>query len=187
MNVKVGVSNRHVHLKEEDYKNLFKDIEIIPERPLNQKGEYASNLKLTIMTEKGKLENVRIIYPLRDYTQVEISRTDSYTLGLNPPVRSSGDVSNGATVNLIGPKGSITTDGCIIANRHIHITEDDIKKYNIEGIEKVSVIINSEKGGRLDNVYLKADDSYTLELHIDTDDANAMMLKSGDEVEVVGN
>ncbi len=186
MEVKVGVSNRHVHLKEDDYKKIFGNIEIIPEKALSQKGEYSSNLKLTVMTEKSTLENVRVLYPFREYTQIEISRTDAYKLGINPPVRNSGDLVNSETVTLIGPNGSIVTDGCIVANRHIHITEADIKKYKLEGKEKVNVVFESEKGGRLDNVYLKEDESYTLELHLDTDDANAFMIKTGDIVKVEG-
>lgn|SRR5574344_1388520 len=185
MKVKVGISNRHVHLTKSDFKILFGDTELIPERPLSQHGEYASNLKLTIKTPKSEIEGVRVMYPLRDYTQTEISKTDSYKLGLNPPVRKSGELENSETITLIGPNGTITTNGVIIACRHIHMNPTEASNYGYIDNQLVSVKIDGEKGGTLDNVSIKIKDTYVLEIHLDTDDANAFMLKSGDEVTII--
>ena len=131
ININIGVSNRHVHLKEEDFKILFgEQISLEKGKDLTQPGEFSSTCKLTIKTEKDSIEDVRVLGPLRDYTQVEISKTDAYKLGINPPVRESGDILNSEKVTLVGPVGSIDlNEGCIIATRHIHLTNNDVKKY----------------------------------------------------------
>lgn len=188
MKVKVGVSNRHVHLKREHLDILFgSDFELEKHKDLTQPGQFASTSLVTIKTDKSKLENVRVLGPLRDYTQVEISKTDAYKLGINPPVRNSGDLINSERVTLVGPKGEITiNEGCIIATRHIHLSSDHVKMYNLEGKETVSIRVKGEKGGILDNVYLKVLDGSFLELHLDTDDANAHLIKNGDIVDIIG-
>ena len=180
--VKIGVSNRHVHLKEEDFKILFgNNFNLEKIKDLTQPGEFASNCKLTIKTEKDFIENVRVLGPLRNYTQVEISKTDAFKLGINPPVRESGDITGSEKVTLVGPEGTIDLDeGCIIATRHIHLTNDDVKKYNLEGKKYVDVYVKGLKGGLLRNVSLKVNDNYVFELHIDTDDANAHLINQGD-------
>lgn len=182
MEIKIGVSNRHVHLTQEHLNILFGEgFELEIKNELVQPGQFASNSTLTIKTEKSEIPNVRILGPIRNYTQVEISKTDAYKLGLNPPVRDSGDLAGSAPIELIGPKGSIKLEeGCIIANRHIHITPKEVKELGLEGIEKVSVELQGEKGGIINNVYLKIDENYALEMHIDTDDANAHLIKTGD-------
>lgn len=182
MKVEIGVSNRHVHLKKDDFIKLFGDVELTKDKDLKQPGQYASIYKLTIKTEKNEIKNVRVMGPLREYTQVEISKTDSYALGLNPPIRTSGDLENSETVTLVGPNGEITTNGCIIANRHIHITEEDKIKYNLK--DNVNVEVKTEKGALLYNVFLKITPDAVLEMHIDTDDANANLIKTGDEGEI---
>ena len=185
MNISVGVSNRHVHLNMDDYKLLFGDIPLTKRNDLTQPGMYACNEVVTIKGEKRSIENVRVLGPFRSYTQVEVSKTDSYTLGVNPPVRNSGDLDGAALITIIGPKGEITKNACIIATRHIHVDKNIRKKHNLEEVEKVSVKIKGEKGGIIENVYLKDSDEAFFELHLDTDDANAHLLKQGDEVEIV--
>lgn len=182
MKVSIGVSNRHVHLSETDFKKIFNDdrkLEIV--KKLNQPGEFASNLKVSLKTDKSIIENVRVLGPLRNYTQVEISKTDAYKLGLNPPVRESGDLLNSETITIIGDNEIEIPSCCIIATRHIHATHEDIKKYNLNPHKKYSVKVLGEKGGTLDNVSVKVSDNYFFELHIDTDDANAHMLQNGSE------
>jgi len=186
MRVKVGVSNRHVHLKKEDIDILFGE-DLIKLKDLSQPynaetNNYASNNFVTIKTEKGIIENVRVVGPARNYTQIEILAGDAYKLGLNPPVRSSGDLDGSEIVTLVGPVGSIITNGCIIADRHIHITKEDKEKYNLK--DKVYVRINGVKRGIIE-VNLKISDNAFFELHLDTDDANAFLLKNGDEVEII--
>lgn len=187
MKVSVGVSNRHVHLTEEVLKKLFgDDYKLEKKKDLTQPGMFASTALVTLKTEKGMIENVRILGPVRSYTQVEISRTDAYKLGLNPPVRNSGDLDASEGITLIGPKGEVKLEsGCIIATRHIHILPEQMKQYNLEGKETVSVRISGEKGGIIDNVYLKVADESFFELHLDTDDANAHLIKNGDIAEII--
>lgn len=188
MKVQVGVSNRHIHLTKEDYIKLCGNDNIEVKNNLNQPGMFASTTLLTIKTEKYEFNNVRVIGPFRDYTQVEISKTDAYKLGLNPPIRTSGDIAGSSPITIVGPKGSLDLkEGCIIADRHIHLTPDMKKFYNLEGKDKVKVLIGGEKGGVIFNVDLKVSDEAYFELHLDTDDANAFMLKQGDIVDILEN
>ena len=181
MKVKVGISNRHVHLKEEDIKILFGE-PLKKIKDLSQPNNYISDNFVTIKTDKACIDKVRVVGPARDYTQIEISLTDAYKLGLNPPLRTSGDLSGSEVVTLIGPYGSIKTDGCIIADRHIHITSKDKIKYNLS--DKVNIKIDGVKKGIIE-ANLKVSDNAVFELHLDTDDANAFWLKSGVELEIL--
>lgn len=187
MNVNIGVSNRHVHLCKEDLEILFgKNYALEVKKELVQPGEFASSSVVTIKTDKDSISNVRVLGPVRNYTQVEISKTDAFKLGLNPPVRDSGDLEESESVTLIGPNGSIDLEkGCIIATRHIHITPSKVKELGLEGMKTVNVKLYGEKGGILSNVSLKINDNYAFEMHIDTDDANAHLVKSGDIGEII--
>lgn len=186
MKVILGVSNRHVHLKEEDYKTLFGDEPINKVKDLRQPGQFASDKFVTIKNGERQIEHVRVLGPIRNYTQVEISRTDAYTLKLNPPIRTSGQLEGSSPITIIGPKGELNLkEGCILANRHIHISPEEVKQYNLEGIKKVKVKIDGEKGGILNNVYLKILKPSLLEMHIDTDEGNAFGVKTGDELEII--
>ncbi len=187
MNVSIGVSNRHVHLTKEHLEILFgKDYKLEKKSDLNQPGQYSSTSLVTLKTEKDEINNVRVLGPVRDYTQVEISKTDAYKLGINPPIRNSGDIKGSSKITIIGPKGRVDlNEGCIIATRHIHILPKQVKAYNLEGIEKVNVKINGEKGGIITNVYLKVSDESYFEMHLDTDDANAHLVKNGDIGEIL--
>lgn len=185
MKINVGVSNRHVHLNNDDYKLLFGDIPLTKRNDLTQPNTFASDLTVTITGTKRSIENVRVLGPNRSYTQVEVSKTDAYTLGLNPPVRNSGDLEGASEITITGSKGSITRNAAIIASRHIHVDKNIRNEHNLEGVEMVSVKINGEKGGVIDNVYLKDSEEAYFELHLDTDDANAHLIKQGDEVEII--
>lgn len=187
MIVPVGVSARHIHITKEHLNIIYgKHYELTKFKDLSQQGQFASNEKVIIKTDKGEISNVRILGPVRNYTQVEISKSDAIRLGLNPPVRDSGDLNNSAPITIIGPAGEVVLDqGCIIANRHIHLTNEDAKQNDLFGVEKVKVEVSGIKGGILDNVYLKIDDSYKFELHIDVDDANAHLINQGDIVKII--
>ena len=185
MKVNVGVSNRHVHLNDDDYKLLFGDMPMTKRNDLTQPNTFASDLIVTITGPKRSIEKVRVLGPNRSYTQVEVSKTDAYTLGIDPPVRNSGDLEGASEITIVGPNGEITRNAAIIASRHIHVDKNIRKEYNLEGIEKVDVRINGEKGGVISNVYLKDSEEAYFELHLDTDDANAHLLKQGDEVEII--
>lgn len=187
MKVSIGVSNRHVHLKEEDLYILFGHGKVLENyRDLKQPGQFACKEVVTIKTEKGSIENVRVLGPVRSYTQVEISKTDAYKLGLNPPVRESGDIIGSAPISIIGPCGRIDlNEGCIIATRHIHITPKQVELYGLEGFDTVDVLLSGNKGGILHNVSLKVSEQSYFELHLDTDDANAHMVGASDFAEII--
>lgn len=185
MKVNVGISNHHVHLNNDDYKVLFGSIPLTKRNDLSQPGMYACNETVTIKGNKRCIEKVRVLGPLRDYTQVEVSKTDCYFLGNNAPVRNSGDLSDAGEITLIGPCGEITKKALIIATRHIHVDKNIRNTHNLEGIEKVSVKISGEKSGIIENVYLKDSNEAYFELHLDTDDANAFLINQGDTVEII--
>ena len=187
MKVSIGVSNRHVHLTKEHLEILFGiNFELDKKNDLTQPGQFASMSVVTLKTQKSEINNVRVLGPIRDYTQVEISKTDAYKLGLNPPIRNSGDLDDSCPITIIGPKGSVDLDkGCIIPTRHIHILPEQLKLYNLENRDTVDVKINGEKGGIISNVHIKCADESFFELHIDTDDANAHLIKNGDIGEIL--
>ena len=182
--VKVGISNRHVHLTEEVYNRLFA-YPLTKKKDLTQIGDFASNEVVTLKTEKGTIENVRIIGPYRSYNQVEISRSDARILGINPPVRKSGDLESSETITIVGEKGEVTLDNvCIIAERHIHLNPNLAREWQVEDGELVQVSIKGDKSCILD-AHIKVSENGVLAFHIDTDDANAAMLNQDDEVEVI--
>lgn len=185
MKVKIGVSARHVHLTKDDFKKLFGYDELTWLKDLTQPNEFASKETVSIITEKGRINNVRILGPFRDYTQVEISKTDAYSLKINPPIRKSGDLVSSEIVTMEHDGNTITKECCIIATRHIHINTKDLKRYNLENGEVVKLRLDGIKGGILNNVFIKASDNYTLEAHIDLDDANAHFIKDKDEGEII--
>jgi len=180
----LGVSNHHLHLTKEDYNLLF-DEELTKKNDLFQPGEFAANQTVTIKTEKSQLERVRILGPFRDYTQLEISKTDAYYLGINPPIRNSSDLIGASEVEIVGPLGSIKRECAIIANRHIHMSTKDQIDLGLTFKKEVSIKVEGEKGGILNHVYLKVSDSYKLECHLDTDDANSHLLKTNDKIEII--
>ena len=185
MKVILGISNRHVHLTEEDYKTLFGDEPLGVVKELVQPGQFSSDKKVTIKTEKRAFDGVRVLGPLRKYTQVEISKTDSFALGINPPIRNSGDLEGAETVTIVGPNGEVTKPCCILANRHLHINPEEREKYGLVGVDKVKAKIVSEKTTIFEDVFIKEDKNFTLELHLDTDDGNGSLAKTGEEVEII--
>lgn len=186
MKINIGVSARHIHLCESDYKKLFDEVELTKYVDLTQPGQYACNEKVNLITEKGRIDNVRILGPLRNYTQVEISKTDSYVLGLNPPVRDSGDLKNAETIKIEYKDKIIEVkECCIIADRHIHINEEDSIKYNLKDKQIVKLKVFGEKGGILDNVKVKVSKEAYFECHVDLDDANAHLISNKDVGEII--
>lgn len=186
MKIHVGISNRHIHLTKESVDILFgKDYELTKRNNLTQADQFACNETVTIKTNKSFIANVRILGPVRSYNQVEISRTDSFKLGINPPVRNSGDLVGSEVITIIGPKGEITINACIIANRHIHISPEKARELNFLNDDIVKIKINGAKGGILDDVHIKIMKDAYLELHLDTDDGNAFLLNQQDEVELL--
>ena len=182
--VKVGISNRHVHLTKEVYKTLFSS-ELTKKKDLTQIGDFAANETVTLKTKKGIIENVRIIGPYRNYNQVEISKSDARELGLNPPVRKSGDLENSETITIIGEKGEITLENvCILAERHIHLNPSDALNWQVKDGDMVSVSVKGDKSCLL-NAHIKVSENGVPAFHIDTDDANAALLNNDEKVEVI--
>jgi acetate kinase len=174
--IPVAISARHVHLTQEAVDALFgPGHSLTPERPLTQPGQFAAVERLTLVGPKRNLEGVRIIGPVRSACQVEISRTDEYHLGLDAPIRCSGDLDNTPGITLRGTGGDYAmTQGVIQSQRHIHMTPDDAAHFGVGHKEIVEVAVNSE--GRdlvFRDVVVRVKDSYKLEMHVDTDEGNA--------------
>ena len=185
--VKVGVSARHIHLSREDMDILFgKGSDLTPQKDL-MGGQFAAKETVTIIGLKLRaIENVRVLGPLRKQTQVEVSATDCIRLGVKAPVRLSGDLKGSAPITIIGPKGAVTIqEGCIVALRHIHMSPADAAAYGVKDKQVVRVQMGGERGGYLDNVPVRVDPSFTTEMHIDTDEANALGIHNGMELNIV--
>jgi acetate kinase len=181
--IPVAVSARHIHLTLPDVAALFgRGYQLTEKAPLGQPGQWVCEERLTLVGPKRSLERVAIIGPCRGKTQIEVSRTDEFHLGLDAPIRCSGKVENTPGITLVGPAGQITTDqGVIQAQRHIHMTTADAALYGVTDRDVVEVAIDSE--GRdlvFGDVIVRVKDSYKLEMHIDTDEANAADLDTGD-------
>lgn len=189
MPVPAGVSNRHVHLTESHFQTLFgPGCKPTLYRQIVQPGFYACNEKVDIETPKGRFKGVRMIGPCRNYTQIEISLSDARVLGLNPPIRDSGKLDNTPGIKIIGPAGEITVgSGVIISKRHIHFSPSDAAKFKIKDQQIVRVLCSpgSDKETIYESVLCRVSGKYALEFHIDTDEANAAGLKSGDQVYIV--
>lgn len=181
MEVILGVSNHHIHLTKKDFKVLFGDVPLEVLRKVRQPNQFASTFCVTLKTEKGTIENVRVMGPCREYTQVEISRTDAYILGLHPPIRTSGHLKESSPITIIGSKGTLhLKEGCILADRHIHLLPKQAELYGLSDLEEVDVLLPGPKGGILFHVQLRVSENSYFEMHLDTDDANAHMVKNGD-------
>ncbi|MDD6484573.1 MAG: phosphate propanoyltransferase [Clostridiales bacterium] len=185
--IRVGVSARHVHLSREDLNTLFGEgYELTPKKKL-MGDQYAAEECVTLVSPSLRsIEGVRVLGPVRSHSQVEVSRTDTFKLKISPPVRPSGDIKGSAAIALVGPKGNVfLNEGCIIANRHIHMTPADAKEYGIKDNDIVDVEIKSSKPTRFYNVQVRVREDFDTEMHIDTDDANACAIKTGDYVKIL--
>lgn len=184
--IPVGVSNRHIHLSQLDLEILFGEgYQMSKLKDLKQPGQFAANETVCIAGPKGSLNSVRVLGPVRAESQVEISKTDSFMLGVKATVRESGDLKGSADICVIGPKGSIVLkEKAIIAKRHIHMTPEDAQIFNVTNGQKVCVAISGERKGILGEVVVRVNSNYSLEFHVDTDEANGMGLSSKDTVEI---
>lgn len=186
--IPVGVSNRHIHLTHAHVEQLFgKGYTLTPLKDLSQPGQYACKELLTIVGPSLRpIEKVRVLGPERSASQVEISRTDSYLLKVKPPVRESGDLAGSAPITIIGPCGIVTlSEGCIIANRHIHMSPADGARFGVKDGDYVTVDATGERRTRFYDVQVRVSEKFRLEMHLDTDDANAAALRNGDCVSIV--
>jgi putative phosphotransacetylase len=187
LTVPLGISNRHIHLTEADLEILFgKGYELTKIKDLKQPGEYAAKEKVIIVGPKGSIEGVRVLGPLRKRTQIEISLTDSYKLGVKPPVKDSGDLDGSPGITIVGPQGTvILKEGVILAARHIHLHTSEAEEFGLENGQRVQVEVQGERGIVFSNVLLRVGSNYAKEIHLDTDEANAAMVKNGEEIKVL--
>ena len=186
--VPVGVSNRHIHLNKADLETLFgKGYELTPLKDLSQPGQYACKEQLTIIGPSMRpIENVRVLGPVRKASQVEISMTDSYVLKVKPPVRESGKIEGSSPIRIVGPKGVVELkEGCIIANRHIHMSPDEAKIFGLCDGDYVDIDVNGKRRTRWFDVQVRVHKDFRLEMHVDTDDANSAGIGNGFIVNVV--
>ena len=189
LTIPVGISNRHIHLSREDLDTLFgAGYELTPIKDLSQPGQYACKEQLTIIGPSMRpIEGVRVLGPIRKESQVEISVTDSFVLKVKPPVRESGSLAGSAPITIIGPKGIVSLkQGCIIANRHIHMSPADGARFGVKDGDYITVdAFSGTKRTRWFDVQVRVSDKFCLEMHVDTDDANAVGFKNGSTVTMV--
>ncbi|MCL2351055.1 MAG: phosphate propanoyltransferase [Firmicutes bacterium] len=174
--VPIGVSARHAHLTPEHIERLFGAGHVLTPKKELMGGQYAAEECVTIVgTKLRAIENVRVLGPPRKASQVEISRTDAIRLGINPPVRDSGDLAGSSPIALVGPQGAVyLEEGCIIAKRHIHMSRPDAERFGVRDGDTVKVGFRTGRAGVLDDVGIRVDDSFSLEMHIDADEANSL-------------
>ena len=185
--VPIGVSARHIHLTQADVETLFgKGYQLTKKKEL-MGGQFASNELVTIVGLKLRaIENVRILGPVRKASQVEISATDAIKLGIKAPIRESGKIEGSAPIAIVGPCGVIyLKEGCIIASRHIHMSPKDAENAGVKNGDIVSVKVDNERATTYNNVLIRVDPTFTLEMHIDTDEANAAKISTGMKAEIV--
>lgn len=189
LEIPVGISNRHIHLSREDMETLFgKGYELTPMKDLSQPGQYACKETLTLIGPSMRaIEGVRVLGPLRSRSQVEISATDSFQLKVKPPVRESGKIEGSAPVTIVGPRGIVSlSEGCIIANRHVHMSPDDAARFGVRDGDYIDVdVASGTRKSRWFDVQIRVHKDFRLEMHVDTDDANSAGLKNGSVVTVV--
>jgi len=183
MKVPVGVSNRHVHMTAEVYEKLFGDQNITFKNAIFQPGQFAAEQTITIKTEAGEIEKVRVVGPFRPYTQVEVSKTDTFKLKINPPIRTSGDLVDAETITLVGPKGEVTLKAVIIADRHLHITTKQASELGIKNNDIITAVIKTEKPGTIEVKAKVTEDAFFC-IDLDTDDANGFLIANNDEIEI---
>ena len=185
--VVVGVSNRHIHISQEDLEKIFgAGYKLTKMKDLRQPGHYAANETVTIIGPKGKMDKIRILGPVRKETQVEISMSDAFKLGIKAPVKESGKLDGTPGLTIVGPKGALEKDkGVIVAGRHIHMPKfiADIKGYK-DG-DMVTVETSGERKALLQNVLIRVGSNVVKEIHLDMDEANASGASNGAFVKII--
>ena len=178
--IPVEISNHHIHLTRDSLDVLFgKGYELTKLRDLSQPGEFAGNEQVNIVGLNMKaMERVRILGPIRKFTQVELSITDGYFLGLDLPTRISGNIKGSSPITIIGPKGILNLkEGAIRAARHIHMTPGDAEQYKVKNMDRVKVEVSEEHGVIYKDVVIRVSPNSKLALHLDTDEINAGNIK----------
>ena len=173
--VKIGLSNKHLHLQKEHIEILFgKGHELTPTKPLVQPGQFACEEKVDIVGPKNTLKGIRVLGPARPETQVEVAMTDARTLGIKAPVRESGKLEGTTGCKIVGPCGEVEIDhGVIVALRHVHLSPAQAEEAGVKDKDIVSIKIEGERGLVFNNVLVRSGDAHEREVHLDTDEGNA--------------
>jgi len=184
--IPIGISNRHIHLSQLDLEQLFgSGYQLTKLKDLKQPGQYASKEMVTIAGPKGCFTNVRVLGPARSHSQVEISKSDNFALGIKAPVRESGDIKNSAALTVIGPRGTVNMESkVIVSKRHIHMTPSDAVHFRVCDKEEVWVKTTGERAAVLGEVVVRVHEQFRLECHLDMDEANAISVRDDDYVEI---
>lgn len=185
--VPVAFSNRHIHLTQADIETLFgRGYQLKVMKALSQPGQFACEETVTIEGPKGRLSKVRVLGPARKATQVEISLTDSFVLGVKGVVRMSGDVAGTPGIRIIGPAGTVeATEGVIVAARHLHLSVEQAQLFGLANGQEVRLVIEGSRGIVMEHVAVRCGAGHDMEVHVDTDEANAAALRSGTMCEVL--
>lgn len=186
MKLPIALSNKHIHLSQADVNALFGEgYELTHKKDLSQPGQYACEEMVEVVGLKGSTK-MRVLGPTRPESQVEVSLADARSLGLAVPVRQSGDVEGTPGCKLIGPKGEVELErGVIVASRHIHMSLEDAEKFGVKDKDIVSVQTQGERGLLFNNVLVRANAAFKLEMHVDLEEGNAAGVKNGELVELV--
>lgn len=178
--INIEVSARHCHLNHEHIEKLFgKGYDLTPKRALSQPGEFAAKEEITIRGKKGDMK-VRVVGPARTRSQVELSVSDCFSVGVKPVLKLSGDTDNTPGILMIGPKGKVKlAKGVLVAKRHIHLNNEQARKMGLRNKQKVSVKINGERSATLHSVIVRTKKTFDMALHLDTDEANSVLWKPG--------
>ena len=178
--VELEASGRHVHVTKDQARQLFGH-SLTAKRPLSQPGQYLANERVTVIGPKGEFQNVAVLGPERKEAQVEISLTDGKVLGIQPPVRGSGDVSGSPGVTLIGPQGTVMLhQGVIAAQRHIHMTPEDASHMGVQDKQIVKLQVFTKRPLIFEDVLVRVSKDYATYAHLDYDEANACGFSGGD-------
>lgn len=182
----VGISGRHLHLSQADLETLFgAGSNLLSLKELSQPGQFAAQETVTLATYKGVLEKVRVLGPVRSQTQVEISLTDAYRLGLFPPVRESGNLEGTPGATLVGPRGVVVlSQGVILAARHLHLSLEESQRYGLADGQEVKALVEGDRSLVLNRIIVRVRQDFRLDLHLDTDEANSACLRNGDKVKI---
>lgn len=186
--VLVETSARHLHLSQKDLEILFGEgYQLTSKKALSQPGQFACVERVDVVGSKKTLSGVTILGPVRKATQVELSLTDARSIGVDAPIRESGDIAGSGACKLVGPKGEIELkEGVIAAKRHIHMTPADAEAFDVKDGQTVSVRIDSDgRALTFGDVVIRVRDDFALAMHIDTDESNAACAVPGTMGEVI--
>lgn len=183
----IGISARHLHLSQEDLEKLFgPGYTLNPQKPLSQPGQFSCLETVALYGPKGSFPKIRVLGPVRRRTQVEISRSDAFLLGLDPPIRDSGALDGSPGARLTGPAGEVDLpQGVIVAQRHLHLHTDEAAQLGLADKDLISVRTEGLRAVIFENVLVRVSPDFAMDLHLDTDEANAAGVRNGDQAVLV--